>query len=305
MLEGTNLAYALDERQVVRVNDNAERLFAFRSVRGAAAGSSATSCGVYGIGRRRQNRPESGAAEVALASRRQDRHPPAPTRPSSTQPAARSAVAFGSPIPAESSLYARAAFYSWGHLLRLAACYLLDVEPRRAGCGCKASDVWMGGETAYEVVLMDTLENGSGLLPRHLSEPGPLSPPRLGDRSRPRGLAARGPGGEHATACDGSHATDCLRRLLKCRSARGARLAARVGTSATATSVRADIVGRQSPLGPTSQTVPRRRSVKSFRGEHSACIIRSAVNWLRIRSRGNVFDDDSAAWLLRGSTECR
>ena len=106
VLEGTNLAYALDERQVVRVNDNADRLFAFRSVRNTLWVVCDELRGLSNWKTKAES-AQSSAAEVALASRRKTdilRLRPAvvpvdlrlgPPLPSE-------------PRPAESSLYARA-----------------------------------------------------------------------------------------------------------------------------------------------------------------------------------------------------
>jgi DEAD/DEAH box helicase domain-containing protein len=206
VLEGTNMAYALDERQVLRVNDNAGRLFAFRSVRSTLWVVCDELRGLSNWKTKAES-AESSAAEVALASRRQ-------TDILRLRPAVIPAsLRLGPPLPsdpqpAKSSLYARAAFYSWGHLLRLAACDLLDVEPRELDVAVRPVRS-PGGETAYEVVLMDTLENGAGYC-RHLSELGPLRKLLDSVTDVHRGLVARIAGDEHANRCDGS-CYDCLR----------------------------------------------------------------------------------------------
>src|SRR5262249_24020924 len=56
--------------------------------------------------------------------------------------------------------YARAAYLSWGHLLRRVACDLLDVEPNELDVNIRPMRSENGG--FYEVFLMDTLENGAG-----------------------------------------------------------------------------------------------------------------------------------------------
>ena len=206
VLDGTNLAYALDERQVLRVNDNAESLFAFRSVR-STLWVVCDELRDVSNWKTKAESAESGAAEVALASRRK-------TDILRLRPAMIPAgLRLGPPVPSdprpsESSLYARAAFYSWGHLLRLAACDLLDVEPRELDVAVRPVRS-AGGETAYEVVLMDTLENGSGYC-RHLSELGPLRELLASVTGLDRGMAARIASGEHSARCDGS-CYDCLR----------------------------------------------------------------------------------------------
>ncbi len=202
VLAGTNLAYARDERQVLRVNDNGERLFAFRQGPGMHWVVEDELRGVW-----RARVADAKTAEVALASRKK-------TDILRLRPAVIPAgLRLGPPLPtnprpAESSLHARAAFYSWGHLLRLAACDLLDVESRELDVGVRpvrSSE----GEPTYEVVLMDTLENGSGYC-RHLSEPAPLRALLASVADLDRGWAAKIAGGDHASRCDGS-CYDCLR----------------------------------------------------------------------------------------------
>ena len=206
ILHGTNLAYALEERQVLRVNDNGERLFAFRKGRG-------TPWVVRDELRDGWNwkmRVESAgaeAAEVALASRRKTDI--LRLRPARIPEGLRLSPPLPSdPSPAMSSLYARAAFYSWGHLLRLAACDLLDVEPRELDVAVRPVRS-EGNETAYEVVLMDTLENGAGYC-RHLAEPGSLRTLLERVVHLDQGWVARVAGPEHSARCDGS-CYDCLR----------------------------------------------------------------------------------------------
>lgn len=202
VLAGTNVAYALDERQVLRVNDNSERLFAFRQGPGMRWVVEDELRGVW-----RSKAADAKTVEVALASRKQTdilRLRPAviPAGLRLSPPLAMS------PWPAESSLYARAAFYSWGHLLRLAACDLLDVESRELDVAVRPVRS-LRGEPSYEVVLMDTLENGSGYC-RHLSEPETLRALLASVTDLDRGWAAKIAGDEHAAHCDGS-CYDCLR----------------------------------------------------------------------------------------------
>jgi DEAD/DEAH box helicase domain-containing protein len=201
-LQGTNLAYARDERQVLRVNDNGEKLFAFDQGPGTPWVVADELTGPW-----RGRVSGAKTVEVALASRK--RTDILRLRPA-TIPAG---LRLGPPLPedpnpAASSLHARAAFYSWGHLLRIAACDLLDVESRELDVAVRpvrSAD----GEPSYEVVLMDTLENGAGYC-RHLSEPGPLRMLLKSVADLDAGWAARIAGGEHAERCDGS-CYDCLR----------------------------------------------------------------------------------------------
>ena len=206
LLKGTNLAFALDERQVLRVNDNGGRLFDFRPGFGSTwvvaealrhGGDWSGRIKVVGV------EPDS----VALASRRKTDI--LRLRPATIPPG----LLLGPPgpddsTPAESSLYAKAAFYSWGHLLRLAACDLLEVEPRELDVGVRPFRT-RGGEPCYEVVLMDTLENGSGYC-RHLAEEGPLRDLLDAVTDLDKGWASKLARYEHASACDGS-CHDCLR----------------------------------------------------------------------------------------------
>ena len=204
VLEGTNLAFALDERQVLRVNDNGERLFRFDQGPGTpwVVEDKLTKGGGW-----RGRLTGAKSVEVALVSRKKTdilRLRPAeiPARLNLVPPPP------GDPNPAASSLYARAAFYSWGHLLRIAACDLLDVESRELDVAVRAIRSDSGGPS-YEVVLMDTLENGSGYC-RHLAGPQLLQRLLASVTDLHSGWAARIAGSEHAERCDGS-CYDCLR----------------------------------------------------------------------------------------------
>ena len=208
ILTGTNLAYALEERQILRVNDNGERLFAFRRGRGTPW----VVCDELRDGWNWKTKAGSAEAEsspgVALASRRK-------TDILRLRPALISeSVRLGPPLPSDSqpatsSLYARAAFYSWGHLLSLAACDLLDVEPRELDVAVRAVRS-EGDETAYEVVLMDTLENGRAGYCRHLSEPDSLRTLLNRVARHDSGWVEKVAGTEHSARCDGS-CYECLR----------------------------------------------------------------------------------------------
>jgi DEAD/DEAH box helicase domain-containing protein len=205
-LVGTNLDYALESRQILRVNDNGGMRFVFRK----GFGTPWVVCDELHDGWNWKAKAEAvGAetAEVALASRRK-------TDILRLRPAVIPVgLRLGPPLPLDptpnaSSLYARAAFYSWGHLLRLAACDLLDVEPRELEVAVRPVRS-EEGVTAYEVVLMDTLENGSGYC-RHLSDCKQLRV--LLDRvtDLDHGWVARVAGSDRAPQCDGS-CPDCLR----------------------------------------------------------------------------------------------
>jgi DEAD/DEAH box helicase domain-containing protein len=204
VLGGTNLAFALDERQVLRVNDNGEKLFAFRQGPGTPWVVEEELRGVWGW---RAKVADAVIVKVALASRHK-------TDILRLRPAIIPAgLGLKPPLPtdrrpAESSLHARAAFYSWGHMMRLAACDLLDVEVRELDVAVRPVRS-AEGDPSYEVVLMDTLENGSGYC-RHLSDSWSLRALIASVTDLNRGWAARIAGGEHAERCDGS-CYDCLR----------------------------------------------------------------------------------------------
>ncbi len=119
---------------------------------------------------------------------------------------------------------ARAAYASWGQLVRRAACDALDVDPTeldvnvrvvRGPSAGESGDAPVGeGRTVGEIFLVDTLHNGAGYC-RHLADPAvlrrsvvePLSDP--GHRFLARLLAAPHARDE-ATRCD-SACYDCLR----------------------------------------------------------------------------------------------
>ena len=124
-------------------------------------------------------------------------------------------LAYGHPAldldPAgDNRLYARAAYYSWGYLLRKAACDYLDVEPAELAVNIRPVTTHDGA--VCEVLLFDSLENGAGYchyLSQRLQEAllEPLLPTgwlhnRLSDTFHAQGRDAQG--------CD-SACYDCLR----------------------------------------------------------------------------------------------
>ena len=284
LLGGTNLAFALDERQVLRVNDNGGRLFDFRRGFGSTwIVAEELRAGGDWFGRIKDSGVEP--VSVALASRRKTDI--LRLRPATIPPG----LLLGPPAPddltpAESSLYAKAAFYSWGHLLRLAACDLLDVEPRELDVGVRPFRT-RGGEPCYEVVLMDTLENGSGYC-RHLAEEKPLRDLLNAVTDLDEGWASKLTGDEHASSCDGS-CHDCLRdysnadlhAVLDWRLALDlAALSAGVDAEISAESPRwRDLARRGSEI--LSQIEPGR----GFLMEHPLCQVEEAG-----QGRCNIFD---------------
>ena len=110
----------------------------------------------------------------------------------------------------DNRLYVRAAYYSWGYLLRKAACDYLDVEPAELAVNIRP--VTTNDGAVCEVLLFDSLENGAGYchyLSQRLHEAliEPLLPAgwlynRLIDTFHAQGRDAQG--------CD-SACYDCLR----------------------------------------------------------------------------------------------
>jgi len=68
----------------------------------------------------------------------------------------------------DQGVYARAAYYSWGHLMRKAACDFLDIEPSELAVNIRPLNE--GNTTLYEIFLMDTLDNGAGYC-QYLGDP--------------------------------------------------------------------------------------------------------------------------------------
>lgn len=108
------------------------------------------------------------------------------------------------------SIYARAAFLSWGYLLRQSACLFLDVEPGELNVNVRI--VRRGGRRLIEVFLADSLENGAGYCryltgqPEHLRKA--LVEPFI-EESSPTLTRLTGPSHE---SCDSS-CYDCLREF--------------------------------------------------------------------------------------------
>jgi DEAD/DEAH box helicase domain-containing protein len=102
-------------------------------------------------------------------------------------------------------LYVRAAYYSWGYLLRKAACDFLDVEPAELDVNIRPVTTDQGA--ACEVVFFDSLENGAGYC-RYLTEK--LSEALLQPLLPGGGLYDRLVQEGHAHGCDRS-CYDCLR----------------------------------------------------------------------------------------------
>ena len=114
--------------------------------------------------------------------------------------------------PQSTMSYAWAAFLSWGHLLRLAACDLLDVEADEIGVGVHSTlhDEVNGGNGHFEVYLFDVLDNGAGYTTRLLQQFDELA-----SRLQPGGrIYERLMQPDHLADCS----TSCLRCLRDYRS---------------------------------------------------------------------------------------
>jgi hypothetical protein len=105
------------------------------------------------------------------------------------------------------AVYARAAFLSWGHLLRRVVCASLDVEPSELEVNIRP--VPGGAEGRFEVFLMDSLENGAGYC-RHLADPKVIEEYLLAPIRQGNVTINRFRDESHQSACD-SACYDCLR----------------------------------------------------------------------------------------------
>jgi DEAD/DEAH box helicase domain-containing protein len=72
----------------------------------------------------------------------------------------------------QSGVYARAAYLSWGYLMRRSACMALDVDTDEIDVNVRP--LREGDQTGWEVFLMDRLENGAGYS-TYLAQPDNLS----------------------------------------------------------------------------------------------------------------------------------
>ena len=109
------------------------------------------------------------------------------------------------------TLYARAAYLSFGQLLRSAACALLDVETGELEVNVRPVPAAAGVHGAFELFLMDTLENGAGYCDR-LHSGGRLAKELLLPLARLDRAGTLGPilADSHVAACDAA-CRDCLR----------------------------------------------------------------------------------------------
>lgn len=103
-------------------------------------------------------------------------------------------------------VYARAAYHSFGELLRNAACDLLDVEHTELLVNVRPMNT--DNRERFELFLLDSLENGAGYC-RHLSSEHNIREELLGRLVRPAS-SFRQALERHAAKCDGS-CIDCIR----------------------------------------------------------------------------------------------
>jgi hypothetical protein len=105
------------------------------------------------------------------------------------------------------AVYARAAYISWGHLLRRVVCEHLDVEPTELEVNIRP--VAGGAAGRFEIFLMDSLENGAGYC-RYLATPGVVERQLLGPVRGESPIIDRLREEAHRSVCD-SACYDCLR----------------------------------------------------------------------------------------------
>jgi DEAD/DEAH box helicase domain-containing protein len=193
----TNLARYADSAHVTSVNDNEGKLFEFKSLPTRPIHVVEAALSLHG-GDWAASGATGEAQAVALASRNKTDVLLARLI---TIPVGFDLSPFGS-----RRVYARAAYYSLGELLRKAACDFLDIEPTELLVNVRPMST--DGQDRFEFFLMDTLENGAGYC-RHLSDESLLRDELLGrlvSLSHPfRQLLV-----DHAPHCDGS-CYDCLR----------------------------------------------------------------------------------------------
>jgi DEAD/DEAH box helicase domain-containing protein len=100
------------------------------------------------------------------------------------------------------AVYARAAFLSFGSLIRKAACSFLDVQPSELRIGVRAT-TREGQLPTFELYLMDSLENGAGYC-RHLAENYRIMEEVLRPLHSRQLIASSILDDDHASQCDAS-----------------------------------------------------------------------------------------------------
>ncbi len=194
----TNLERYSDSAHVTRVNDNEGKLFEFRSVPDSPVRAVDAALSRPG-GKWAATGLTENPTTVALASRNKTDVLLARL---TVQPAGFDLSPLG-----PGKVYARAAYHSFGELLRKAACDALDVEPTELMVNVRPMST--EGRDWFELFLMDTLENGAGYC-RHLTDESILREELLGRLIQPTHKFRQALEGRHSQSCDGS-CYDCLR----------------------------------------------------------------------------------------------
>ena len=192
-IQGTNCEFKVIEGQVVTLNDNNGQLFHFQKIKGTETWVDPRTLTSSWVNKELLPNPQ----EVALAA----------TKCTDiflfriiTVPKCLDLAATG-----PNASYVRAAYLSCGQLLRKIACAELDVDPGELEVNIRPVPTAAGG--AFEVFLMDTLENGAGYC-RHLANSVRLPEKLLNSALAGGEWFARLQG--HAKSCDSS-CYDCLR----------------------------------------------------------------------------------------------
>ncbi|MEZ6121584.1 MAG: DEAD/DEAH box helicase [Planctomycetaceae bacterium] len=195
-VSGTSIGSLSDTRSVMQINDNARRLFTLQPLRGSEIRVDSDT--LTGRWKSRVAQQPSEKIHVALQSSRY-------TDVLLLRLEETYAELELSPATNAGRVYGRAAFLSWGQLLRKMACRGLDVQPEELEVVLRTTSSDTGER--FEVALLDTLDNGAGYA-RHLADETQL---------RTLLLQPAGPSGRmsqqllrHAEHCDGS-CYDCLR----------------------------------------------------------------------------------------------
>jgi hypothetical protein len=194
-LPATNVAYLQQEDRLLSLNSNAGEGFGFRKLKGEE---------IWVVpdtlqGRWKSAVPTEPAAEITVGLAA-GKHTDILLLRLETCPAT-----LNLDMASPQRLYPRAAYYSWGYLLRKAACDFLDVEPAELDVNLRPVTTERGA--VGEIVLFDSLENGAGYC-RYLQEKfaeALLRPLLPGGRLYEQLMQDT-----HTHACDGS-CYDCLR----------------------------------------------------------------------------------------------
>ncbi len=145
-ISGTNTEVYSEQAEITTINDNNGLLFRFSKSNNSELWLSST---------------KSSDEEVALAARKRTDILLLRLVTQPTQFAL-------DPLDKDQAVFARAAYYSFGELLREAACDFLDIQNSELLVNLRPMQT--NGIGRYELFLVDTLENGAGYC-RHLAQP--------------------------------------------------------------------------------------------------------------------------------------